>query len=163
MTANFDQILPLLATHGVRFILIGGGAAIAHGSARSTQDVDVVYARDDANIRALAECLQPVVPRLRGAPEGLPFFWDEATIRNGLNFTLATDVGDLDLLGEVAGNGTYESLLRDSAEIEIFGTRCRCVTLSRLIQLKQAAGRPRDLEAIAELQALAEESEEGRA
>jgi predicted nucleotidyltransferase len=163
MTANFDQILPLLATHGVRFILIGGGAAIAHGSARATQDVDVVYARDEANIRALAECLQPVAPRLRGAPEGLPFFWDEATIRNGLNFTLTTDVGDLDLLGEVAGSGTYESLLPDSTEIEIFGTRCRCVTLSRLIRLKQAAGRPRDLEAIAELQALAEESEEGRA
>ena len=162
MTANFDQILALLARHGVRFILIGGGAAITHGSARATQDVDVVYARDDENIRALAECLQDVSPRLRGAPEGLPFFWDEATIRNGLNFTLSTDIGDLDLLGEAAGDGSYKSLLPDSDELEVFGARCRCVTLSRLIRLKQAAGRPKDLEAIAELQALAEEAEEGR-
>ena len=60
MTANFDQVLTLLAEHGVRFVSIGGGAAIAHGSARATQDVDVVYARDDDNIRALSESLQEV-------------------------------------------------------------------------------------------------------
>ena len=58
MTANFDQLLPLLCTHHVRFILIGGGAAIVHGSSRTTQDVDVVYSRDDKNIRALAQSLQ---------------------------------------------------------------------------------------------------------
>ncbi len=156
MTANFDQVLTLLAEHGVRFVLIGGGAAIAHGSARATQDVDVVYARDDDNIRALSESLQEVSPTLRGAPAGLPFYWDEATIRNGLNFTLATKIGDLDLFGEVAGGGTFESLLADSFEIEVFGTRCRCVKLERLIQLKKAAGRPKDLEAIAELETLLE-------
>jgi predicted nucleotidyltransferase len=154
---NFRDLLPLLLRHKVRFILIGGGAALAHGAARLTYDVDVVYARDAENIRQLAAALSPHQPYLRGAPPGLPFHWDERTIRAGLNFTLTTALGDLDLLGEVAGGGTYEELLPDTQDVAAFGVTCRAVTLERLIQLKRAAGRPKDLEAIAELQALLEE------
>lgn len=157
MGPNFGAILPMLVQQGVRFIVIGGGAAIAHGAGRATYDVDVVYARDPENLRALALALQPYQPYLRGAPPGLPFRWDEPTIQAGLNFTLTTSLGDLDLLGEVAGGGTYEQLLADSQELDIFGVRCRFVTLEKLIQLKRAAGRPKDLEVIAELQALLEE------
>ena len=162
MGPNFREILPLLVRNNVRFILIGGGAAIAHGSARLTYDVDVVYARDSENLSNLAAALQPYQPYLRGAPPGLPFRWDEATIRAGLNFTLTTSRGDLDVLGEVAGGGTYEQLLPHSVELETFGVRCRVVTLERLIQLKRAAGRPKDLEVIAELQALLEERRQGQ-
>src|SRR6516165_6625971 len=111
MNPNFREILPLLVRNGVRFIVIGGGAAIAHGLARPTYDVDVVYARDSENIRNLANCLQDRPPYLRGAPPGLPFRWDEQTIKAGLNFTLSTTLGDLDLLGEVSGGGGYEQLL----------------------------------------------------
>jgi predicted nucleotidyltransferase len=157
MGPNFREFLPLLVRSNVRFILIGGGAATAHGSARITYDVDVVYARDPENLRNLAAALQPHHPYLRGVPPGLPFRWDEATIRAGLNFTLTTDLGDLDVLGEVAGGGSYEQLLPYSVELDAFGARCRVVTLERLIQLKRAAGRPKDLEVIAELQALLEE------
>jgi hypothetical protein len=157
MGPNFRELLPLLVRSNVRFILIGGGAATAHGSARITYDVDVVYARDPENLRNLAAALQPHQPYLRGAPPGLPFRWDEATIRAGLNFTLTTSLGDLDVLGEVAGGGGYEQLLPHSVELDVFGVRCRVVTLERLIQLKHAAGRPKDLEVIAELQALLEE------
>jgi predicted nucleotidyltransferase len=142
----------------VRFIVIGGGAAIVHGSAQATYDVDVVYARDQENLRNLVTALQPHQPYLRGAPPGLPFHWDERTVQAGLNFTLTTALGDLDLLGEVTGGGTYEQLLPFSQEIDAFGLRCRFVTLEKLIQLKRAAGRPKDLQAIAELQALLEES-----
>jgi predicted nucleotidyltransferase len=157
VSANFEELLPLLQRQGVRFIVIGGGAAIAHGVARLTHDVDVVYARDAENIRNLAAALQPHAPYLRGAPPGLPFRWDEATIRSGLNFTLTTALGDLDLLGEVSGGGSYEQLLPFTEEIEAFGLRCRFVTLERLILLKRAAGRPKDLEPLAELQALLDE------
>lgn len=155
--ANFREILPLLVRHDIRFIVIGGGAAVAYGLARSTYDVDVVYARDAENIQKLAAVLQPHQPYLRGAPPGLPFRWDEPTIRAGLNFTLTTALGDLDLLGEVSGGGRYEQLLPFTQELSAFGVRCRFVTLEKLIQLKRAAGRPRDLEVIAELQALLEE------
>jgi predicted nucleotidyltransferase len=157
MAANFRELLPVLSQHQLRFIVVGGGAAIAHGSARSTQDVDVVYARDPENIGRLAAALQPHAPYLRGAPPGLPFRWDERTIQAGLNFTLTTALGDLDLFGEVVGGGSYEELLPYTEEMEVFGARCRFVTLERLIQLKRAAGRPKDLEVLAELQALLEE------
>jgi predicted nucleotidyltransferase len=154
---NFKEILPLLLKHRVKFILIGGGAALAHGSARATYDVDVVYARDRENIGRLVEAMKPYSPYLRGAPPGLPFVFDEKTVRNGLNFTLTATLGDIDFLGEVAGGGTYEQLLPHSEEVSAFGCKFLCVSLERLIQLKRAAGRPRDLEVIAELQALLEE------
>jgi predicted nucleotidyltransferase len=157
MIASLEPVLRLLHEHGIRAIVIGGWAAIMHGTARSTNDVDLVYARDPDNIQRLVEALRSWRPYLRGAPPGLPFLWDDATVRAGLNFTLTTDYGDLDLLGEVAGGGTYEELLPFSQEMTAFGITCRVVTLERLIQLKRAAGRPKDLEVIAELQALLEE------
>jgi predicted nucleotidyltransferase len=76
-----------------------------------------------------------------------------------LNFKLTTVLGDIDLLGEIAGGGSYENLIDDTVELQLFGIRCRCVTLRRLIRLKRAAGRPRDLDAIAELEVILEESE----
>ena len=157
MGPNFRDILPLLIRNHVRFIVIGGGAAIAHGSARATYDVDVVYARDPDNIRNLVAALQPYQPYLRGAPPGLPFLWDERTVQAGLNFTLTTNLGDLDLLGEVTGGGTYDQLLPFAMELDAFGVMCPFVNLEKLIQLKRAAGRPKDLDAVAELQALLEE------
>src|SRR4051812_22252486 len=99
MGPNFRELLPLLVRHNVRFIVVGGGAALAHGSARATYDVDVVYARDAENIRNVVAALQGHQPYLRGAPPGLPFRWDERTVQAGLNFTLTTGLGDLDLLG----------------------------------------------------------------
>jgi predicted nucleotidyltransferase len=75
----------------------------------------------------------------------------------GLNFTLTTEYGDLDLLGDVTGGGTYEQLLPFAQEVTAFETTCWVISLEKLIQLKRAAGRPKDLEAIAELQALLEE------
>lgn len=157
MMATLERVARCLNDAGVRYIVIGGWAALIHGVARSTNDVDVVYARDADNMRRLAQALKDWNPYLRGAPPGLPFRWDEATIRAGLNFTLTTSYGDIDFLGEVAGGGTYDELLPCTQEVTAFGATCRTVTLERLIQLKRAAGRPKDLEAIAELQALLEE------
>lgn len=98
-------------------------------------------------------------PHLRGAPPNLPFEWSSATIRRGLNFTLTTTIGDIDLLGEITGGGGYEDLLPHSIVVDLFGHECRCLDLPWLIKTKRAAGRPRDLEAIAELEALLEEPE----
>jgi predicted nucleotidyltransferase len=155
--ASLEEVLRAMHEHHVRCIVIGGWAAILHGAARSTSDVDLVYARDPENLKSLAAVLGLRQPYLRGAPPGLPFHWDQRTIAGGLNFTLTTSLGDLDLLGEVAGGGTYEQLLPFTQELSVFGITCRVVTLERLIQLKRAAGRPKDLEALAELQALLEE------
>ena len=159
---DFRALLQALGDGGVEFILIGGVAATVHGSARLTQDVDVVYGRSAANLDRLVAALAPHHPYLRDAPRGLPFQFDRETVARGLNFTLVTDIGDIDLFGEVAGGGAYNDLVRDSLEIEVFGTRCRCVGLDRLVALKRAAGRPKDLEAIAELEAIREERDRTR-
>ena len=90
-------------------------------------------------------------------PANLPFQWDAKTIQSGLNFTLTTNIGDLDLFGEIAGGETYKDLLPHSFEIEAFGVRFRCVDLPTLIRIKEAAGRAKDYEAIAELRVLLEE------
>ena len=154
---DFGQLIPLLANSGVQFILVGGAAATAHGSARLTQDLDVVYLRTRENVAQLTRVLAPLKPYLRGAPLGLPFFWSEETLWAGLNFTLTTSLGSLDLLGEIAGGGGYEALLPDTVTLSLFGAECLCLSLPKLIHVKRATGRPRDLESIAELEALWEE------
>jgi hypothetical protein len=153
---DFRALLLALTQARVKFILVGGAAATAHGSTRLTLDLDVVYARDAENLRRAVSALAPHHPYLRGAPPGLPFPWDEKTLAQGLNFTLTTDLGDIDLLGEIVGGGRYEDLLEHCIEIDLFGARVLCLGLEKLIAVKRAAGRPRDLEAIAELVAILE-------
>jgi hypothetical protein len=153
---DFRRLIEALIDAGVEFIVVGGVAAAAHGAIRATLDLDVVYRRTNDNLRRLANGLAPVHPYPRGAPPGLPFLWDERTLQNGLNFTLVTQLGSLDLLGEITAGGGYEELKLRSTEIEVFGRRCLCINLDELIRVKRAAGRPKDYEAIAELEKLLE-------
>src|SRR5207247_2527417 len=157
---NLEKLLPALVGAGVEFIIVGGVAGILHGSARATYDIDLVYSRNEQNIQRLADVLAPYNPYLRNAPLGLPFVWDTKAIRHGLNFTLTTTVGDIDLLGEVARGETYQMLLPHSFEVKAFGVRFKCLDLPTLIRIKEAAGRPKDREAIAELRVLLEETEQ---
>jgi hypothetical protein len=151
---RFAELLQALAAKQVEFILVGGVAAAAHGSVRGTQDVDVVYNRDPANVHKLVDALQPLHPYLRGAPEGLPFRFDFETVAAGLNFTLTTALGWIDLLGEITGGGRYQDLVPHSVTVQAFGLECRVLDLEWLIRTKRAAGRVKDLDAIAELESL---------
>ncbi|HEV2444657.1 MAG TPA: hypothetical protein VGS58_01990 [Candidatus Sulfopaludibacter sp.] len=151
---RFAELLRVLDAGAVEFIVVGGVAAAAHGSARTTQDVDVVYSREPGNLRKLVAALQPLNPYLRGAPPGLPFRFDVETLTAGLNFTLTTDLGWIDLLGEIPGGPRYEDLVGHAITVAAFGVHCHVLDLESLIRTKRAAGRPRDLEAIAELELL---------
>ena len=128
--------------------------------ARLTHDLDIVYSRKEGNLRRIVKALQNTSPYLRGAPPGLPFRLDLRTLKNGLNFTPTTDLGPLDLLGDIPGARSYEELLSDSFEISEQDLTFRSVKLERLIQLKNAAGQPKDLESLAELRAILEALEE---
>lgn len=154
---DFEGLIRRLRDADVRYVLVGGFAATVLGSPRITVDLDVVYGRDAENLDRLARALAPLSPYLRGAPPDLPFRLDVPTLTRGLNFTLTTAMGDLDLLGEVPGGGTYEQLLPNTRRIRIGDTEIDVVTLPQLIRLKRAAGRPKDLEALAELEILLEE------
>ena len=96
---------------------------------------------------------------MRNAPPGLRFRLDAETLARGLNFTLTTSLGALDLLGEVAGGGTYDALRDEAETLELEGQPVQCVSLRRLIALKRAAGRGKDRDALAGLEALLEERE----
>jgi hypothetical protein len=157
---DYRKALDTLRGGGVRFIVIGGVAATAHGSTQLTNDLDVVYARGAEDISRLATALAPHNPYLRGVPQGLPFKFDAATIKRGLNFTLDTDFGPLDLLGEATGEGNYDALLPHTVTLDLFGGPCLCVDLPTLIKLKRAAGRPKDILALGELEAILRVQEE---
>ncbi|MEO5579955.1 MAG: hypothetical protein ABIR58_04800 [Gemmatimonadaceae bacterium] len=154
---DFARLLSALHRPRAEYIIIGGVAATVHGSSRLTQDVDVCYERTDANLDRVVRALRRLKPNLRGAPRGLPFEWSAATLRAGLNFTLTTTAGDIDLLGEVTGGGRYSDLIDHTIDVVLFGKPTKVLHLEWLIATKRAAGRPRDLEAIAELEALREE------
>lgn len=154
---DFRALITLLANSRVEFILIGGAAATAYGSARLTSDLDIVYRRTPENISLLVSAIAPFAPYLRDAPPGLPFIWSEQTIWNGLNFTLSTTIGALDLFGEITAGGSYDDLLPSSIKLQLYGVECLCLGLERLIYIKRATGRPKDMEVVAELEAILEE------
>lgn len=157
MTIDYERLLAVLVDGEVDFIIVGGVAATYHGSSRLTSDLDVVYSRSSENIDRLARALFPISPYLRGAPPGLPFHFDPTTIRAGLNFTLTTTAGPLDLLGDMAGGFDYDLLRERAIRVRLFGKECRIIDLESLIKAKRAAGRPKDLEVIAELEVIREE------
>ena len=157
MQTDFRGLIRILSQGGVEFIVVGGAAATGHGSTRLTIDLDIVYRRTTENIAHLVRALAPLEPYLRGAPPGLPFRWTDETIRKGLNFTLITTLGAIDLLGEITGGGAFEDIKPHSLTINLHGTECMCLNIEWLIKVKRAAGRPKDFEAIAELEAILEE------
>jgi hypothetical protein len=157
---QFETLLSALKKEGVSFIIIGGVAATFHGSARLTNDLDVVYERSAENIERLARAVAPFKPYLRGAPEGLPFRFDPPTIKRGLNLTLRTEVGDFDLLGELTGVGSFAAVEAESLEASLFGATYRFINLDGLIRSKRAAGRAKDLEVVAELEVIREERDQ---
>ncbi len=151
--------LRLLGEYRVKCVIVGGVAAAIHGSLLLTNDLDVCYDRDPANLVRLANALQSAHARLRNTSEGLPFILDAETLKRGLNFTFTTDIGDLDLLGEVSGVGQYDDARRDSLIVELFGYSFDVIDIGKLIVAKRAAGRPKDLIALPELEAIREAQE----
>jgi hypothetical protein len=156
---ELQQILETFARHEVEFIIVGGVAMYLHGSAHVTLDLDICYARQHINLKRIVAALAPHHPRLRDVPENLPFVWDEQALRSGTNFTLRTDIGAIDLLGEIAGVGDYAAALAASIAVPLYGLECRMLTLDALIASKRAANRTKDQLVLPELEALREIAE----
>lgn len=156
---QFKALLSSLESNRVAFVIIGGVAATLHGAARVTFDLDIVYDRSSENLGRIVAALSPFQPYLRGAPPGLPFRFDAETLRRGLNFTFTTTGGPIDLLGELTGVGSFATVVANSVVAELFGATYRFLDLEALITSKRAAGRPKDFEAIAELEIIKQERE----
>lgn len=153
---NFEALLQALTEARVKFIVVGAFAAVAQGSSQATRDLDICYERTTENLKSLAAALAPYHPNLRGAEKHLPFVLDAKTLSQGMNFTLETDLGDVDLMGSLSGVGGYAELVGDSIFMKLYGNEICIASLDAIIRSKRAAGRAKDLNAIPELEALKE-------
>lgn len=149
-----SRILTRLASRGVDFVVIGGYAAIAHGSAQQTNDIDICFAQDDANLGVLGQSLIDMRARLRGVDEDVPFVPDDRTLRHVQLLTLDTVDGPIDLLALPEGAPDYSTLRRRADRVEIAGVAVMVASLEDLLSMKRAAGRDKDRIAVEELEAI---------
>lgn len=150
------EAITAFASNSVEFVVIGGVAISLHSSGYLTYDIDFCFSRERENLKRIALALAPFEPRLRGFPPELPFIWDEQTLSGGTTFTLETSLGDIDLLGEVAGVGDFKGVLAESVNFDLFGYKVKVLSIRALIKAKRAAGRTKDLLVLPELEALRE-------
>ncbi len=137
-------MLDALDRNRVDFVVIGGVAGLAHGSAYPTYDLDIAYSRDPRNLERLAAALREIGVTLRGAPDDLPFQVDARTLEAGMNFTFLTEFGEFDILGHVDGIRSYEDL-RSHAETQgVGGIPVQVASLNHLIGMKRRADRTKD-------------------
>jgi len=114
---DYARVIRNLDENKVEFVIIGAMAAVSLGVPIVTRDLDICYRRSKQNFIALASALGPFHPKLRGAPADLPFKFDSATIEHGNNFTLVTDVGDVDVLGYITA---WTVMIRSSRPLRLW-------------------------------------------
>lgn len=149
-----DRLFARLSNAGVDYVVIGGVAAQAHGSPQFTGDVDICYSTDGQNLERLGEVLVTVGARLRGVAENVPFVPDERTLRRTQVLALNTPDGKLDVLAAPSGFPGYSALAAEAVLVEWAGVTIKIASLKHLIAMKKAAGRPKDLIAVEELEAI---------
>jgi hypothetical protein len=147
-TPSFDPIamLETLTRHEVQFVVIGGIAALSHGSPLPTEDVDVTPERSEVNLHRLADALAELGARLRTETgDDVPLPRDPRLLAQAEFWTLTTRHGDLDLVFTPPGTAGYEDLRRDAFAVEIGdGVHVRVASLADVIRSKEASNRPKD-------------------
>lgn len=151
---KIKTVIQSLASREVEFVIIGGVAIHAYSSAYLTDDFHFCYSRKSENLKKIVNAFAPFKPRFRNFPKDLPFVWDERVLQNGTNFTLETEIGDIDLLGEVAGVGDYKTVKENSELMTFYGFDVSVLSIDALIKAKKAARRTKDLLILPELEGL---------
>jgi Nucleotidyl transferase AbiEii toxin, Type IV TA system len=149
-----DKILRRLTERGVDFVVVGGIAAVLHGSPRITQDLDICYATDRANLQALGEVLVDLKARLKGVEEDVPFVPDASTLRRVELLTMMTSAGELDVLALPPGALRFSTLRRNAERFDLGGYSVLVASIADLVAMKRVAGRTKDLADIEELEAI---------
>jgi hypothetical protein len=165
MVAPLDPecLFRTLDEHDVDYVLVGGLAAVLHGSPAMTNDADIVPSKDDDNLERLARALRALEARIRvgDPPEGVPFDPHPALLRTMLMLNMTTRCGDLDLTFSPAALDDYELLRSRSETFDIAGVIVRVAALADIIRSKETAGRAKDHATLPLLRALQEEIDGG--
>jgi len=151
-----QEILRVLDRHEVRYVLVGGLAAVLHGAAHVTTDVDVVPEEGLRNLERLSAALTELGARIRvtGEPDGVPFDPSAESLARIRLWNLRTNLGDLDITFEPSGTRGFNDLRRDAVTMSIRGVDVPVASLADVIRSKEAAGRPRDRAALPALREL---------
>jgi hypothetical protein len=154
------RIFAVLERHSVEYVLIGGLAAVLHGSAVVTNDADICPSRSRANLERLAAALQDLHARIRSAaePDGVAFACDPEFLARVQMLDLQTDAGQFDLAFEPAGFTGYDDLAGDAEMFDIDGVHVRVAALRDVIRSKETAARAKDRAALPHLYALEDET-----
>ena len=162
--AEFDpqEIFAALERHRVRFVVIGGVAAILHGASHVTTDVDIVPEEGRDNLARLSAALKELNARIRvvGEPEGIPFDHSAESLARVRIWNLVTDRGNLDLTFVPSGTRGYDDLVRDAELMIVRGVDVPVASLADVIRSKEAAGRERDRLVLPTLRRLLERQRE---
>jgi len=156
---NPEALIAALNVHEVRYVIVGGFAAVLQGARYITQDVDFCYARGEENLTRLAQALASFHPVIRTNP-GIPF--DLPTLRANPNFTLETDVGELDLLAVIDGLGDYSEVVKHADVFQVRGESCQVLSLEGLIAAKSVLKRRKDAQLLEELRVLVALKKQGK-
>ena len=149
-----SALLSRLAAARVDYVVVGGFAGLMHGMTLPTRDLDICCATDTGNLDRLGQMLVDLGARLRGVAADIPFVPDGRTLRRTQILTLDTSAGPLDLLVDPSGSPGYAALSDRALRVEWADTTIKVASLEHLIAMKRAAGRPKDLLALEELQAI---------
>lgn len=148
------EMLQRLVSAGVDFVVIGGIAVLLHGYPRVTRDLDIAFAYEDGNLKALGGVLVDLHARLRGVGADVPFVPDERTLRGIELLTLETSAGWLDVQRRTPGVASYEGLRRRAERVDLDRFSVLVASPDDLIAMKRVAGRPQDETDIAALEAI---------
>lgn len=163
MSVGFEPqaILRALDLHAVRYVLIGGLAAILHGAPHVTTDVDIVPEEALQNLDRLSTVLRELNARIRvaGEEEGIPFGHDAESLLRVRIWNLVTDKGNLDITFVPSGTRGYEDLRRDVVSMRVRGVDVPVASLADVIRSKEAAGRERDRAVLPTLRRILERGE----
>jgi hypothetical protein len=154
-----DELFACLDRHGVRYVLIGGLAAVLHGSPLLTVDADICPSRAPDNLARLAAALDELDARIRtpDTAEGVRFPRDAVFLARIDLLNLVTRAGDVDLAFTPAGTTGYDDLTRYAVPMDIRGITIHVAALEDVIRSKEAANRPKDLRSLPVLRQLLEE------
>ncbi|MBT8043063.1 MAG: nucleotidyltransferase [Kiritimatiellales bacterium] len=154
---DLTGIIGRLIRAEVDFVLVGGLAAVTHGSSMTTQDIDICCDFSPENLLRIQSALENLNPVHRMTTNHLPLELTEINCRSLKNLYLDTDWGPIDCLGEVLGLGNYDEVKLASETIELDGIECLILRIGALITAKKAMGRPKDIETIKQLEAIQKE------
>ena len=150
--SEIELIRRLIETK-VEFVVVGGFAAITHGATRLTQDLDVCASFSEENLERLLAALSGIHPHFR-APARRPLPQRAQELAGYRNLYLETDLGDLDLLGEISGLGLYEVVRSRAVTVSLWCLPVPVLEIDALIEAKRALGRAKDLDVVQELEAV---------